>query len=260
MEYPEFKGKTVFISGGSAGVGYRMAEMLAGQGCNIALTGRTAEKGEQAVARLQAAGVEAVFYTADAGDYDACKSAIDQAEKRFGAIDALLSAGAEGRVGPRIFADMSPEDLQNSFNDRIYPRIYPVHAAIPALKRSKGAVVMITTDAARHVTTGESVIGATGAAIMLMTKGIARELSRDQVRVNAIAMTLTSDTPSWDRIFSRDDLGTKVFSKALDRFPSGRAPNVDEVAQVALFLASDAAAQVTGQTISVNGGLSFGGW
>ena len=119
---------------------------------------------------------------------------------------------------------------------------------------------MITTDAARHVTTGESIIGATGASIILLTKALARELSRHKIRVNSVALTITSDTPSWDRIFSNENFGSRLFSKALERFPLGRAPTSDEVADTALFLLSKQSAQVNGQTISVNGGLSFGGW
>jgi 2-hydroxycyclohexanecarboxyl-CoA dehydrogenase len=103
-------------------------------------------------------------------------------------------------------------------------------------------------------------IGAVGAAIILLTKALARELSRDRIRVNSVAMTITSDTPSWDRIFARESFENRLFTKAVARFPQGRAPTADEVAQAAVFLASPAASQITGQTVSVNGGLSFGGW
>jgi 3-oxoacyl-[acyl-carrier protein] reductase len=99
-----------------------------------------------------------------------------------------------------------------------------------------------------------------GASVILMTKALAKEFARDRIRVNSVAMTLTSDTPSWDRIFADPSFQNRLFSKALTRFPQGRPPSADEVARVAAFLAGDDAAQVTGQTISVNGGLSFGGW
>ena len=89
---------------------------------------------------------------------------------------------------------------------------------------------------------------------------LARELSRWSIRVNTVALTLTSDTPTWDRIFSHEGFENDLFSKALRRFPSGRAPTSEEVSHVAWFLASQHASQVTGQTLSVNGGLSFGGW
>jgi 3-oxoacyl-[acyl-carrier protein] reductase len=80
------------------------------------------------------------------------------------------------------------------------------------------------------------------------------------IRVNSIAMALTEGTPTWDRLVAGEGFQRDLFTKVVARFPFGRAPSADEVAAVAVFLASDAAAQVTGQTISVNGGLSFGGW
>jgi len=104
------------------------------------------------------------------------------------------------------------------------------------------------------------VLGAVGASIILMTKALAKEFSRDKIRVNSIALALTSDTPTWERAFAEEGFWRNLGTKVVERFPFGRPPAADEVAAVAVFLASDAAAQVTGQTISVNGGLSFGGW
>jgi 3-oxoacyl-[acyl-carrier protein] reductase len=104
------------------------------------------------------------------------------------------------------------------------------------------------------------VIGASGAAVILLTKALARELARDRIRVNAVALTITSNTVGWDRMFANENFGSKLFAKAVARFPSGRAPTAEEVAEAVAFLASDSASQVTGQTLSVNGGLSFGGW
>jgi 2-hydroxycyclohexanecarboxyl-CoA dehydrogenase len=181
------------------------------------------------------------------------------ADQHEGAIDIVVSAGARNEVGPMPFAEMTVDQLQRAFETRLYPRLFPVHAALPALRNRGGSVVMLTTDAARHVTPGESVVGAAGAAVLLMTKALARELARWNVRVNSVAMTITSDTPSWDRIFASESFQSRLFTKAVERFPQGRPPTAAEVADVAVFLAADAT-QVTGQTVSVNGGLSFGGW
>ncbi len=89
---------------------------------------------------------------------------------------------------------------------------------------------MLATDAARHPTPGESVMGVVGAAVILMTKALARELSRWSIRVNSVAMTITSGTPSWDRIFATETFQSKLFTKAVERFPQvgrsrpGRSP------------------------------------
>ena len=97
-----------------------------------------------------------------------------------------------------------------------------MHAALPALRENGGSVVLLTTDAARQPTPGESVLGAVGAGIISMTKTLAKELGRFRIRVNAVALTLTSDTPSWDRIFARESFQRDLLTKAVERFPMGR--------------------------------------
>jgi 3-oxoacyl-[acyl-carrier protein] reductase len=136
-----------------------------------------------------------------------------------------------------------------------------VHAALPALRENGGSVVLLTTDAGRYATPGESVLGAVGASVIIMTKVLAKELGRFRIRCNSVALALTVGTPTWDRrIAAGEGFERDLVKKVVERFPFGRPPSAGEVAAVAVFLASDAAAQVTGQTISVNGGLSFGGW
>jgi 3-oxoacyl-[acyl-carrier protein] reductase len=255
-----FKGKAALITGGSEGIGLRVAEQLAEAGAHVVINGRSAERGERAVAKLREISPDVRFVSGDCASYQDVAAVVDTARSAAGRLDILISAGAEGEIGPTPFAELTPEQIETEFRKRLFPRIFPVHAAWPALRENGGSVVLLTTDAGRYATPGESVLGAVGASIILMTKALAKEFSRDKIRVNSIALALTSDTPTWDRAFADEgfwrDLGTKV----VERFPFGRPPAADEVAAVAVFLASDAAAQVTGQTISVNGGLSFGGW
>ena len=99
-----------------------------------------------------------------------------------------------------------------------------------------------------------------GAAKIMLTKTLAREFGRWKIRVNCLALTVTSGTEAFDAVLEKDAWAKDLFIKALKRFPFGRPPNAEEVARAALFFVSDESAQVTGQTLSVNGGLSFGGW
>lgn len=255
------QGKVALILGGTGGVGLRTAELLARQGAMVVVTGRSTENGERALAQLHGISPDCRFVSGNLTDADSLRTVLDQTVAAFGGLDILVSAGAEGTTKVKPFAEMTPEEIEHGLLSRFMPRILPVNLAIPAFReRGGGTVVLLTTDAARHVTPGESVVGAAGAGVILMTKALGRELSRDKIRINSVAMTLTSDTPSWDRIFAREGFSNDLFSKAIKRFPSGRPPNAGEVAQVVAFLASPASGQVTGQTLSANGGLSFGGW
>lgn len=257
----DFTGKIALVTGSTAGIGFRIAEELARRGARVALNGRRPDAGREALEKLAGTGADLIFEPGSASRYDEISRVVENVESRLGAIDILISSGGSEKPGPTPFQDLKPEDFLHAFETRYLPRVFPVHAVLPHMRaRERGSIVLVTTDAARHPTPGEVLIGATGAATLLTTKGLAREFSRWKIRVNCVALTLTSDTPRYDDIFSKDSFESRLFSKALKRFPQGRAPSAGEVAQVAAFLASDAASQVTGQTISVNGGLSFGGW
>jgi 3-oxoacyl-[acyl-carrier protein] reductase len=255
----DLTGQVALITGGTAGVGLETGLRLARRGATVVVTGRSRETGEGAVARLRSVSDLVSCEVGDAGDPAEITALVDRVVAAHGGIDILVSAGSPHDIGPTPFADLDLEELKRAFDSRIYARIFPVRAALPALREGGGSVVMLTTDAGRHPTPGESVMGAVGAAVILMTKALAREFSRWDVRVNSVAMTITSGTPSWDRIFATESFQSRLFTKAVERFPQGKPPTAGEVADVAVFLAADAA-QVTGQTVSVNGGLSFGGW
>jgi 2-hydroxycyclohexanecarboxyl-CoA dehydrogenase len=256
----EFSGKTALIIGSSGGVGFRVAEQLAEAGASVFINGRSAERGGQAEAGLRERGYEVRFIAGDCASYQAAAAVVDTACSSAGKLDILISAGAAGEAGPTPFAEMTPRQIENEFRMLLMPRIFPVHAALPALRANGGSVVLLTTEAGRSVTPGESVLGAVGASIIMMTKTLAKELARFKIRVNSVALTLTSDTPTWDRLRDGEGFERNLFTKLVGRFPFGRPPSADEAAAVAVFLASTAAVQVTGQTISVTGGLSFGGW
>lgn len=254
------QGRAVFISGATAGIGFAAAKHFVSRGAIVTITGRRTEGGVAALEKLKALGGQCFFFQGDAGNVDDVERMVSGAVAAMGRMDIMVSAGADNWTGLKTFADMSVEEIRATFDNLIYPRFLPVHASIPHLRQSKGgSIVLIGTDAARHATPGESIVGATGAVVISMTKTLARELSRDHIRVNSVALTITSGTPGWERAFAHP-FGSKVFSKALERFPFGRPPSADEVAQAIVFLASGAASQISGQTISVNGGLSFGGW
>jgi len=260
LQCSDFENKVALVTGGSGGLGLRVAEKLARNGATVVINSRTEASAEKAVAELRSFSEKVSYVLGDCSDYAAAVKVAEGAAKLNGGIDIVVSSGAQGSVRPMPFAEMTSGDLVAGFESRFFARVFPVHAALPYLRVRGGSVVMVGTDAGRHPTPGESIVGAVGASVILLTKVLAKEFTRWNIRVNSVALTLTSDTPSWDRIFAEQTFERDLFSKLVGRFPSGRAPTAEEVARVAVFLASEEAAQVTGQTISVNGGLSFGGW
>ncbi|GAA1859429.1 SDR family oxidoreductase [Pseudonocardia ailaonensis] len=254
------EGRCALVTGGTDGVGFDVAERLARRGAHVVITGRDAGRGAKALTRMGPLAGTVSFEQGDASDPAEITDLVERVRSSHGdAIDMLVSAGSGHNVGPTPFADLTFEQISQEIDTLLHARLFPVKAALPALRVRGGSVVMLTTDAARYPTPGESIIGAVGAAVILSTKALAREFSRWSIRVNSVAMTITSDTPSWDRAFAGETFQSRLFSKAVDRFPQGRAPTAGEVAAVAEHLATEMS-QVTGQTISVNGGLSFGGW
>ncbi|KAA9163323.1 SDR family oxidoreductase [Amycolatopsis acidicola] len=253
----DFLGRKVLVSGGTAGIGFAAAKHFARRGATVTVTGRSAERGKSALEDL---GDRGFFQQGDSGDADEAATVVSAAAEVMDGIDVVVSAGAENHATLTTFAEMTPAQIRGTFDSLIYPRLFPLHAAVPYLRDSGGgSMVLIGSDAARHATRGESLVGAAGAAVILMTKALARELARDRIRVNSIALTITSGTPGWEHAFGHE-FGRKLFARAIERFPFGRPPEAEEVADAIVFLASAVASQISGQTVSVNGGLSFGGW
>lgn len=261
MTQKEFDRKRAVILGSTGSIGFRVAELLARRGATVVLNGRSAANGLVARNKLSEQGFDCRFEIGDAGVHDDMKRVSRNVAAVLGAPDVLICSGGAVYPGPTPFLDLEPEQILQGIQDRIASRLLPVHAFAPLMRDAGGGViVLVTSDAARHPTPGEVVVGAAGAAVLLATKALSRELMRWQIRVNCVAITLTSDTKRYAQVFDADDFGSRLFSKALERFPSGRAPSATDVAEAVAFLASPRSAEIAGQTVSVNGGLSYGGW
>jgi 2-hydroxycyclohexanecarboxyl-CoA dehydrogenase len=141
----EFKGKAALITGGSGGIGLAVAEQLAEAGALVFINGRSAERGERAAEKFRESGHDVQFIAGDCASYQDVAAVVDTARSAAGRLDILVSAGAEGQIGPTPFAELTPEQIDGEFRRRLLPRIFPVHAALPALRENGGSVVLLMT-------------------------------------------------------------------------------------------------------------------
>jgi len=256
----DLSGKVALVTGSSKGIGRAIAVRFAENGASVVVNARTPGPALEVVERVRALGREAHFEPADLYDYQDVKRMVDSAVQRFGHIDILVANGAAAGPPPQPFHEIDPKAYGDCVSSHLFTRLHVVRAALDhMMARQSGKIIMVTTDAGRTPTRGESLIGGAAAAVVLMTKVLAQELARWKIRVNTICTTVTRDTPGYDTATSQQDTHlANLFKKAEERMPFGMN-KPDDIAQLALFLASEDSNQITGQIFSISGGLSFPG-
>ncbi|MFH1626107.1 MAG: SDR family oxidoreductase [Pseudomonadota bacterium] len=258
----DLNGKVALITGSSSGVGRTIALKFSENGADVVINGRSPETGVKTVNEIKELGRQAIFEQADITIYSEVKGMADRVLERMSQIDILVvSGGSAGHGGaiaaPNFFRELHPDDYIAHINSQYFSRLYCVRAVLDhMIERRSGKIVLLGTDAGRWPTPGESVIGGAGAALVLTTKVLAGEFARWGIRINTISTTVTRDSPALDQVALSGPAG-KVFQKAMEKQPFPLTAN--DIAEAALFLASEASDQITGQTLSVNGGLCFPG-
>jgi NAD(P)-dependent dehydrogenase (short-subunit alcohol dehydrogenase family) len=247
----------VIIVGGTSGVGLAAARQFAEAGARgVALIGRNAERGARAVAAVRETSpdVKIVFSQGDSIDVASATTAFERAREALGGVDVLINTTAASYVPKLLFrtelADIEPMLVQQALAPMIMSRL-----ALPHMREQKsGVIINVASDAAKVPTPGESVIGAAMAAIVVFSRTLAIEAKRDGVRVNVLTPSLIGNTDVYDRVMS-DPFSAKLFSNAAKLAHLGVA-QPEDLAAMMVFLASPAAARLTGQAISINGGIS----
>lgn len=252
--------KVALVTGSSKGIGRAIALTLARNGADIVLNGRNQDHALNVLEEIRGMGRQACFERADIWDYQQVRQMVEGGITRMGKIDILVASGAGGGAPPEFFNRIDPELYEDTIRSHLLSRLYCVRAVMDhMIERQSGKIVIITTDAGRTPTPRESLIGGAAAALVLMTKVIAQETARWQIRINTICTTVTKDTPGYDYAMADPTRPIyRIFQKAEERMPFGMN-RPDDIAQLALFLASEDSNQITGQIFSVSGGLSFPG-
>ncbi|MCA0243303.1 MAG: SDR family oxidoreductase [Proteobacteria bacterium] len=256
-----FADQVVLLTAATSGIGLAAAQQFAAGGARaVFINGRNAQAGERAAARVRALAGPAAeapevrFLPGDLTDPAAAEAVCRAALQAHGRIDVFVHAcGAE--VSPRPFVEIDPAHYRALIDGHFASLLHCMRVVAPAMvARNAGSIVVIASDAGKLATPGESIIGAMKAASVMFVRTLALELGRHRVRVNCVTPSLVLDTQAHDRVMA-SDFSRKIFEKATRRARLG-LPAPADVARMAVFLAGPQAAYVTGQAVSVNGGIS----
>ena len=248
-----FQGRHVFVAGGSSGINFGIAAAFAQAGARLSIVSRSADKVAAAVTALQALGSEAQGQPADVRQPDAVQAALDQAAARFGPIDVLVS-GAAGNflaqaldMSPKAFKTVVDIDLLGSFN---VARLAHVH-----LRKPGACVIQISASQAFTPTPFQAHVCAAKAGVDMLTRVLALEWGHEGIRVNSIVPGPIADTEGLRRLAPGDD----ALAAMARRVPLQRLGRVDDIARMAMVLASEWGSYITGAIIPVDGGLGLTG-
>jgi NAD(P)-dependent dehydrogenase (short-subunit alcohol dehydrogenase family) len=245
--YPSLKGKSVFISGGGSGIGEGLVEAFAGQGAHVAFCDIAVAESEALVARLSGAAFTPIFHAVDLRDIDAVQAMIGTVEQQLGGIDVLINNAAND--DRHTIAEVTPAYWDERMAVNLRHLFFAAQAAVPALKRAGGGVILNFGSISWHLALPDLTLYQTAkAAIEGLTRSLARDLGRDNIRVNTI-IPGNVKTVRQEKWYTAEGEAEIVAAQCLD----GRILPQD-VAALAMFLASDDARYCTGHDYFIDAG------
>jgi 3-oxoacyl-[acyl-carrier protein] reductase len=246
----EFKDHTAIITGGTRGIGRAIALELARKGCRIAFNYLTAEDHAQTLIKeIKGVGSEAVGYRVNISDFDSVKKMGKEVKTRFGRLDFLVNNAGITRDVPIVM--MEEKDWDDVINTNLKGVFNSTRAVIfTMMKEKRGRILNITSVSGLLGLKGQANYASSKAGVIGFTKTLAREIAPLKMTANAIALGFI-DTDMTAK------LKEEQRKKALEMIPLARFGTSGEVAKIAVFLLSEAARYITGQVITVDGGLAM---
>ena len=247
------QGKVAIVTGAARGIGEAIAIKFAEHGANVAFTyisDSSAEKAAALETKLQGMGIKAKAYKSNAGDFAQCEAFVNDVLKEFGTVDICVNNA--GISKDNLLLRMSPDQWDEVIKVNLNSVFYMTKQVIrPMMKAKNGAIINMSSIIGEMGNAGQGSYAASKAGIIGFTESVAKELGSRNIRCNAIAPGFVeTDMTSY---LKEGDAGEKYKAN----IPLGRFANGEEIANAALFLASDMGAYITGQTISVCGGLNI---
>ena len=242
----ELKGKNVFITGSTRGIGLAMAHKFASLGSNIVLNGRR-EIDEVLVSEFSDYGVQVASISGDVSDSTDAKRMVEEAIEKLGSVDILVNNA--GITKDKLMLKLTEEDFEQVLKVNLVGAFNMTQSVLkPMSKARQGAVINVSSVVGLIGNVGQANYAASKAGLIGFTKSVAREVAARNVRVNAIA-------PGMIESDMTDVLSDKVKEATLAQIPMKRFGNTSEVAEVAAFLARQE--YLTGQVIAIDGGLTM---
>ena len=246
-----FSGKHVFVTGGSSGINFCIAQEFGRAGAKVAINGRKVDKLEAAVENLKQQGISASGHAADVREYGAINNALNRAWELNGEIDILVCGAAGNFPAPAI--GMSANAFKSVLDIDVLGTYHACRAAFERLKKPGACILNISAPQGSIPFTMQSHVCAAKAGVDMITRTLALEWGQAGVRVNSISPGPIAETEGMERL-----AGDPAVRKRLEGvMPLGRLGTREDVANLALFLASDAASFITGSVFSVDGGQTL---
>lgn len=240
--------QVAIVTGAGQGIGRAIATKLAAEGATVAVTDVDAARAQETADVLAGA----VAIRADVTSRESVQAMVDQVTERFGRIDVLVNNAGWDKAGPFVASD--PDDWDRAIGINLYGVLNTCRAVLPVLaEQGRGAVINLGSDAGRVGSSGEAVYSAAKGGVIAFTKSIAREMARHQVNVNCVCPGPT-DTALFASIGGDNPKLREALTKAI---PFRRLAQPEDIANAVAFYASDEASFITGQTVSVSGGLTM---
>jgi len=250
-------GKTVLVTGGGGGIGGAACRMFAAEGARVAVLDRNFAAAADVADGIKAAGGDAWAFECDITDRAAVDAAIAATEAGLGPADVLVNNAGWDIFKP--FLKTVPAEWEKLIAINLTGALHMHHAVLPGMvERKAGRIINIASDAARVGSSGEAVYAACKAGLVALSKTLAREHARHGITVNVICPgpTDTALLAGFAEGAANPEKLIEAFTRAI---PLGRLGQPDDVARAIVFFGSDAAAFITGQVLSVSGGLTMNG-
>ena len=250
------KNKVAIITGGSKGIGFASALLLAKEGADIAICGRNLSKLEEAAALIkEETGKEIYYASKDVTMKNDCEDFIKETAERFGGIDILINNAGQSAAMP--FEDISEELWRKDLDLKLFAAINCSNAVIPYMKeKGRGAILNVTATIAKTAPASSLPTSVSRAAGMTLTNAMSKDLGKYNIRVNTVCIGLIRSEQierKWQK--NNGDISWEEYSKLPEhKIPLGRIGEPYEAANVISFLVSDAASYITGTSVNIDGG------